>query len=119
MEDVSYRIRFDDGDRTWMVLEELRLIASRAESATVPKVRDKVFGQWTPNNWFHGKVASTTDVGYRVEFDDGDSLELPLELTAIDVVPVPQQITVGSRVLGHWEPGKFFPEPLWTAAQVK
>ncbi|MFT5129957.1 MAG: hypothetical protein ACI8W8_003586 [Rhodothermales bacterium] len=109
MEALSYRIRFDDGDRTWMTLDELRLIASRVEPLRLPKIGDKVFGQWTPNNWYSGQVASTTEVGFRVEFEDGDTLDLPLELIAIDSMPAGEQVAVGSRILGHWEPGKFFP----------
>jgi hypothetical protein len=108
-DDAPYRVRFDDGDREWFAIEDIRLIACRALTEALPQVDAAVWGQWRPNNWYHGRVVRCCPIGYEIQFDDGDAIALPAELLAIDQPPLPAALAVGTRVVVHWERGKFFP----------
>ena len=46
----------------------------RDAKAAKVKVGDTVWAQWKPNAWYHGKVDRLTDIGFKVNFDDGDTL---------------------------------------------
>lgn len=59
------------------------LVPSRA-AADAPKVGDKVWAQWKPNDWYPGKVAKACPTGLHVVFDDGDEADLAVSLIAVD-----------------------------------
>lgn len=105
----KYQIQFDDGDTRAVGLDELRPTAGKTSAMAAPKVGDKVWAQWKPNDWYHGKVSKTTDVGLHVAFDDGDQADLPLALVCHDRAPKAADVKAGSRVLGLWTDDKFYP----------
>ena len=87
--------------------------ASTTAPASTPealKVGDFVFGQWTDNNWYPGKIgAINADGTYRVDYNDGDvSPSLPAEkvrrppTVAVPAVEPPIPDTPAGKALRAW-----------------
>jgi hypothetical protein len=112
----EYQIQFDDGATLAVALADLRPLAVTTAPARTAKAGDKVLAQWRPNAWYPGKVGKTTGLGLHVDFDDGDQADLPAPLVAIDRAPKKKDVQVGTRVLGLWTNGTFYPA---TVTEIK
>ena len=78
---------------------------------------DIVWAQWKPNDWYHGKTAEKTGLGFIVAFDDGDRAELPVALIVADTPPREEQLAVGIRVMAPWTGGKLYPGTIMAIPQ--
>ncbi len=76
--------------------------------AGAPKVGDKVWAQWKPNAWYHGKVDKACDWGLHVQFDDGDKGCFHSDLIAVDKPMPAADVKPGARVLALWS-NKLYP----------
>jgi DUF971 family protein len=111
------QIQFDDGATLAVARGDLRVLAVTTAPARTAKAGDKVWAQWRPNAWYPGKVSKTTGLGLHVDFDDGDNADLPAPLVVIDRAPKKADVQVGTRVLGLWTDGKFYPATITEAAK--
>ncbi len=68
-----------------------------------------VFAEWSSNNWYHGKIASTCADGYQVLFDDGDTKCCSLKEIALDKVPSAAEVKANTPVLAEWSNGSYYP----------
>ncbi len=78
-------------------------------SQTALKAGDIVFAEWTPNGWYHGKIEKKCDIGWHVQFDDGDQKCCHPDTIARDAVPAKNLVRKGSLVLAQWTDGRFYP----------
>lgn len=71
----------------------------------------RVMGEWTPGNWYPGRIgrAEPDRAQYYVEFDDGDRAWLTPERIATVLSPGDPPPPVGTRVLGLWSNGHWYP----------
>ncbi len=84
------------------------LTVTVALAATL-KVGDVVFAEWTTNGWYHGKITKTCAVGFHILFDDGDQKCCTPAQIVKDIVPTPDKVKVGTKVLAQWSNGRFCP----------
>lgn len=75
----------------------------------VLKTGTVVWAEWTPNAWYHGKIASGCDNGYNINFDDGDKKCCTIQQIAVDIAPSKNSVSSGTKVLAKWSNGKFYP----------
>lgn len=75
------------------------LLVAAVSSAEAPKVGDKVWAQWRPNQWYHGTLDKKTDVGFNVKFDDGDEADVAPSLLAADTAPAKDALKPGMRII--------------------
>jgi DUF971 family protein len=101
--------KYEDLSDATFEIKDVRLIAVSSTPAKTAKVGDVVWAQWRPNAWFHGKVGKKADVGLHIEFDDGDTADLPVAVITVDKAPAKADVKVGAHVLATWTDGKFFP----------
>jgi hypothetical protein len=79
-------------------------------AAPVPKVGDKVWAQWNPNQeWYRGKATKTCAIGLHIVFSNDEKADLPLALMALDSAPKKDEVAVGTRVLAFFTDDKFYP----------
>jgi hypothetical protein len=67
-----------------------------------------VWGRWTNNLYYHGRVTSTSGGKIHVTFDDGDQISHNLNDISgviVDMVPNPAHVPVGCHVIAAW-PGR-------------
>jgi len=72
-----------------------------------------VWGRWTNNCFYHGKVTECSHGEVHITFDDGDKVShylSDISAVLVDVVPNPANISVGSRIIAAF-PGqsRFYP----------
>src|SRR5437764_40972 len=93
----------------WLIALVVLLFPSIA-AADVPKVGDKVWAMWTPEEpWYQGKAAKACAIGLHVVFDDGDKADRPVTLIAVDRAPKKKQVKTGTRVLALWTDERLYP----------
>jgi DUF971 family protein len=110
--------KYEDLTDGTVEIKDVRLMAVSSTPAKTAKVGDVVWAQWRPNDWFHGKVGKKADIGLHIEFDDGDTADLPVTAISIDKAPAKDVVKTGSRVLATFN-GKFFPGTVTEAADGK
>ena len=65
-----------------------------------------VWGRWTNQLYYHGRVTSISDGKIHVQFDDGDRISHSItDTNAVleDIVSNPYHVHVGSRVIAAFE----------------
>jgi hypothetical protein len=107
--DGKFDIQFDDGDSLAVDPDDIRLLAVQPKADRTPKVGDTVWAQWRPNDWYRGKVGKVTKVGLFINFDDGDTADLPVPLVARNRAPDKEAVKIGLRVLARWTDNRFYP----------
>ena len=70
---------------------------------------DAVWVQWTPQIWYHGRIETTCEGGFKVRFDDQDEKCSPPELLAKDISPTRVTLEPGMRVLAQRDPRSYAP----------
>ena len=68
-----------------------------------------VWAEWTPNNWYHGKVGAPCEAGYTINFDDGDVKCCARAVIATDTPPPAGLVKTGTRVVAEWTNGRYYP----------
>lgn len=63
------------------------------------KPGDAVWAQWTPELWYHGRIESTCERGFKIRFDAQDEKCSPPEELAKDITPTRLAMNSGTRVL--------------------
>lgn len=104
-----FEVRYDDQATRTVGLDDLRIMAVRLKPELTAKPGDRVWAQWSPNNWFPGKAERAADMGLHIEFDDGEKADLPVSLVAPDRNPAENAVVIGSRVLAQWHDNRYYP----------
>jgi hypothetical protein len=117
--DGKYDVQHDDSETATVGLAQLRLLAVNPMANRTAKAGDKVWAQWRPNDWYHGKVSKACPTGLHVVFDDGDEADLSVTLIGLDQAPKKNEVKVGSRVLAQWTDGKLYPGTVTKLADGK
>ncbi len=78
-------------------------------SPTQLRPGDAVWIQWTPQIWYHGRIESPCQGGFKVRFDDQDEKCSPPDLLAKDVSPTRVALEPEMRVLAQKEPRVYAP----------
>lgn len=78
-------------------------------SPTELRPGDAVWIQWTPQIWYHGRIESPCEGGFKVRFDDQDEKCSPPQSLAKDVSPTRVALEPGMRVLAQKEPRIYAP----------
>jgi hypothetical protein len=75
------------------------LIIAAATVVYAWKAGDRILGQWSDGLWYPARIATQTDDGFNVSFDDGDSGVLPAaKIRKIDW-------KAGTKVQCNWKRG--------------
>lgn len=92
-------------------LISLLIIAGTIAGICGPMVKpgDTVFAEWRPNSWYHGKIKEACDLGWFINFDDGDVKCCAPNQVVKDEVPSPSKLRKGIAVLAEWTDGKYYP----------
>ncbi|EDO30387.1 predicted protein [Nematostella vectensis] len=96
-----YYVKFDDGDETWCNLNEIRPVPlSRNQVGCV------VWGRWTNDCYYRGRVTDVGDGKIHVTFDDGDKVSHDMSdvsAVLVDFAPNPMHVPVGARVIASFQ----------------
>jgi len=70
---------------------------------------DAVWIQWTPQIWYHGRIESLCEGGFKVRFDDQDEKCSPASMLSKDISPTRVRLEAGMAVLAPKEPRIYVP----------
>lgn len=73
----GYQILYDDGDRKCCAPEAV--VVDRVPTADEVSVGARVLAQWGTGRFYPGAIASVSDAGYAVNYDDGDRATVRLD----------------------------------------
>jgi len=90
-----------------LVALALGTLSPKTAAAQPAYVGAIVWAQWTPNSWYHGRVARTCPGGLHVQFDDGDVACRSFAQIAVDQGA--RTVHPNARVLAPWRNGRFYP----------
>lgn len=93
--------------RSLLILGFLACLA--CGSATKLRPGDAVWIQWTPQIWYHGRIESRCEGGFKVRFDDQDEKCASPSMLAKDISPTRVHLEVGMAVLAQKEPRIYVP----------
>ena len=96
------------------------VVISLACFGQAPEVGDRVWAQWTPNDWYPGELIEETALGFLVAFDDTSGVDdvdpdlpatadRPLALIVVDRMVEVDQVALGTRVLAQAADERFYP----------
>src|SRR5262245_41339919 len=74
-------------------------LAVPPSSFAQPKPGETVWAQWRPNAWYHGKIEKKTNVGFHINYDDGDQADVSASLLALDKEVKKDALKPGTRVI--------------------
>ena len=105
------------------------VVISLACFGQAPEVGDRVWAQWTPNDWYPGELIEETALGFLVAFDDTSGVDdvdpdlpatadRPLALIVVDRMVEVDQEAVGTRVLAQGADGWFYPATIVAKAEL-